>query len=258
MDERTTATGAAAEPTPELSVVIPAYNEAPDLAESIRQLARWLATVTRRWELWVIDDGSTDSTRSIAEDCQHDLEPLQVDGFARNRGRGAALRLGLQRARGDVVLTTEADLSWGVEVLERLAESVRSGAVDMAVASPHAPLGRFVDVPWRRRVLSSGANWIANRALGHRVSMATGATRAYRRSVLPRILSPLDGKAFHLDTLCRALRQGVPVGEVPATLRWRDAARGHRTSLASLRLARDMVEHLAVLAEHLHLSRRST
>ncbi|MBW2528990.1 MAG: glycosyltransferase family 2 protein, partial [Deltaproteobacteria bacterium] len=196
---------------PELSVVIPVYDEAPSIADVAQRLGAWLATRAASFELWLIDDGSTDGTGTILEHAATAQPGLCLDGFRLNRGRGAALRRGLSRARAPVVLTTEADLSWGFDTLERLEVAVRSGGADVAVASPHRAGGRLVNVPLSRRALSVGANQLARLALGRDVTMATGATRAYRRDVLRRILSPLDGKAFHLDTLCRALRAGCRI-----------------------------------------------
>lgn len=250
MGERTEPSREDDRPEPELSVVVPMYDEAAVVALTARRLHRWLAQRATRGELWMIDDGSTDDTRRIAEALRSELPWLKVEGFDANRGRGAALRHGLERAHGAVVVTTEADLSWGLEVLGRLVELVRDGGIDVAVASPYRPGGALVGVPWTRRILSWSAHRVTRRTLGTGITMATGATRAYRRGALPGLLSPADGKVFHLDTLCRALRAGRTVAEVPATITWRDPARRRRPTGGGRGLGQEVAAHVGVLLAH--------
>jgi GT2 family glycosyltransferase len=85
--------------------------------------------------------------------------------------------------------------------------------------------------------------------------MTTGATRAYRRVVLTRILSPLDGKAFHLDTLCRARRAGLRLREVPATLRWHESRRTRRSFGGGRQLGAELLTHLQVLWRHVYTTK---
>lgn len=202
---------------PDLSVVVPMYDEAPDVGAHLDRLVAALDADGRTWELFAVDDGSRDATRRLAEAALAEIPHATVVGYGANRGRGYALRQGFVRATGRVVAATEADLSWGADVVLRLADVVDDGA-DAAIASPYLPGGGLEHVPWQRRMLSRGAN----RLLGPRygVTMATGMTRAYRGEVLGSLSLTEDGKELHLEILAQLVARGLHVAEVPAVLRW--------------------------------------
>jgi glycosyltransferase involved in cell wall biosynthesis len=118
--------------SPSISCVIPAYNEAPNLPRLLPALIEQLRAVTDRWEIIVVDDGSRDGTLAA-------LAPW-LDGsgviclaLSRNFGKEAALGAGLDHARGDVVVTLDADLQHPVELLAPMLASWREG-VDMVYA----------------------------------------------------------------------------------------------------------------------------
>ena len=118
--------------TPSISCVVPAYNEAQNLPRLLPMLRGQLQRLTDRWEILVVDDGSRDDTLAA-------LQPF-LDGsgivclaLSRNFGKEAALGAGLDHARGDVVVTLDADLQHPVELLEPMLRSWRDG-VDMVYA----------------------------------------------------------------------------------------------------------------------------
>ncbi len=118
--------------TPSVSCVVPAYNEAPNLPRLLEQLVAQLAAITPRWEVVVVDDGSRDATLAA-------LAPwVRVPGvvclaLSRNFGKEAALGAGLEHARGEVVITLDADLQHPVELLPSMLAAWRDG-VDMVYA----------------------------------------------------------------------------------------------------------------------------
>jgi dolichol-phosphate mannosyltransferase len=235
---------------PEVSVVVPAYNEASVLAESMSDLTHWLERSEWRWELILVDDGSTDGSREIMAAMARRQPRVTVIHGAPNQGRGWALRQGMTAARGDVVLTTEADGSWEETCLHELIHCIREGRADIAVASPYRAGGGVVGVPRGRRLLSRTANLLASRLVGGQMTMVTGMTRAYRRSVVDRVMSGRNDKGFHLDVLCRAQRHRLVVHEVAARLEWVTDRRRRRTGSPWL-LASQIVGHCQVLASHL-------
>jgi glycosyltransferase involved in cell wall biosynthesis len=236
---------------PSLSVVVPAFNEAAVIEHTAEALASWMARKRGVSEILLVDDGSTDETPRLMERICARIPSARRIGWRRNRGRGAALRAGLLAARGSVVLATEADLSWDTDTLEALCRAIEDDRADLALASPHRFPGGFENVPAPRRLLSRAANAVAGKLLGHSITMATGMTRAYRREILPRIVSERNDKAFHLDSLCRAIRAGLRVLEIPAIVRWPTGRGGphHGARLADLGI--QVLAHLAVLGDHL-------
>jgi glycosyltransferase involved in cell wall biosynthesis len=117
---------------PSLSCVVPAYNEAGNLPALLQRLTAELPRMSPQWEILVVDDGSRDATAAA-------LAPWLVHPgvvclqFSRNFGKEAALGAGLDHARGDVVVTLDADLQHPVELLPRMLERWREG-VDMVYA----------------------------------------------------------------------------------------------------------------------------
>ncbi len=94
----------------DLTVLVPAFNEAESLPELIDRIVEALDGVTSAYEILLIDDGSTDETTRVAEEVRTRCEQLRRVTFQRNYGKSAALAVGFQRARGNVVVTMDADL----------------------------------------------------------------------------------------------------------------------------------------------------
>ena len=117
-----------------VSVIIPAYNEARTPREVVRNVrAQKLEGVT--FELVVIDDGSTDETAAI---CQSLGSELDVYERQANRGKGAAVRAGVARASGDIILIQDADLEYDPAEYSKLLAPIMSGKADVVIGSRFA------------------------------------------------------------------------------------------------------------------------
>ena len=95
---------------PYVSVVVPAYNEAESLPELMERVKSALAGTGRGWELIVVDDGSTDGTRDVLRRLAAEVPELRHRSFLRNYGKSAALSVGFADARGERIITMDADL----------------------------------------------------------------------------------------------------------------------------------------------------
>jgi polyisoprenyl-phosphate glycosyltransferase len=118
---------------PSLSVVVPAYNEAANLPLLLKQLTSALSQLTQRWEILVVDDGSTDAT-ALALQPWLLLPGVRGLRLSRNFGKEAALTAGLDRAEGDVVVLMDADGQHPPALIAPMLDAWRSGA-DMVCAS---------------------------------------------------------------------------------------------------------------------------
>jgi glycosyltransferase involved in cell wall biosynthesis len=227
-----------------VSVVCPFYNEAAILEHSIRHLLMQLESLDADWELIVVNDGSTDDSERIARSVAS--PSLRVLGYPHNRGRGRALRTGIAAATGDVIVTTEIDLSWGDRIVHDLVEAFRRNpTVDIVVASPHLPTGSYRNVPARRVWISRIGNLVIRMLMTNAVTMNTGMTRGYRREFIQSLPLTEDGKEFHLEVILKATAFGVHIAEVPATLEWREYKhQGQRVQRkSSSRIRRLIVSH---------------
>ena len=221
----------------DVSVVCPFFNEALLLERNVLQMLESLSRLRASWELIIVNDGSTDQSLEIAERIGETNPRLRVLSYPINRGRGYALRTGIAAARGEVIVTTEVDLSWGETIVFDLLDAMkRRPDVDIVVASPHLDGGGYRNVPWSRVFLSKAGNRIIRACMSNAVTMNTGMTRAYRRGVIQSLPLFENSKEFHLEVVLKASTMGYRITEIPATLEWpierRDQAkkRGIRSS----------------------------
>ena len=210
---------------PALSVVMPAFNEAGKIAGTLAELRAALVGVPGGYEVLVSDDGSTDATAAEVEKAVASDPRVRL---VRNphRGRGGALKSGLAAAAGEIVVTIDADLSYGPGDALRLLEHLRKyPGCDLVIGSCYMPGGRVEGVPAKRLWVSKVGNLLLRFAFDGRFYTTTGILRGYRRERIQALLrNPglvSDGKELYLEFLHKALAAGWSVEEVPATLTWR-------------------------------------
>ena len=206
-----------------ISVVCPFYNEAQIIETTVERLLEQLSTLDGEWELIVVNDGSTDGSGDVVAPIAERNPGLRMLGYAHNRGRGHALRTGIAAAQGDIIVTTEIDLSWGDDIVHRLVTAMDENPdADMVVASPHLPGGAYKNVPPRRVWLSRVGNRVIRTCMAGAATMNTGMTRAYRREIIQTMPLYEERKEFHLEVILKANAFGYRIHEIPAVLEWRD------------------------------------
>lgn len=207
---------------PVVSVVVPMYNEAENARDTLGAIAGLLEEHGWTFEIIPVDDGSTDGTaRELAAYAEREPRVRPV-GYSSNRGRGYALRRGFEVARGDLVASMDADLSYTTDhLLGMLRILLDDPETDVVLASPYMPGGSVEDVPFIRLALSRVGNAILRRALPQPVYTSTGIVRAYRREVLESLDLESDGKEIHLEILSEVMALGYRIKEMPAVLRTR-------------------------------------
>lgn len=226
--------------TVDVSIVVPMYNEADNVADAVHALNASLTDSGYAWEIILVDDGSIDETLAVANAIAAAHERVRVESYAPNRGRGKALRTGFSAARGDIVVTIDADLSYEPKFILRLVEALEHNPhIDIAIGSPYMPGGGTEDVPPFRLWLSRLGNLILSAAMPGRIYTITGIFRAYRQHVVESLDLEADGKEIHLEILSKSLALGYKVIEVPAVLR------GRKKGRSKFRLRATTFTHLA-------------
>src|SRR5438128_2656628 len=145
---------------PELSIVIPAYNEELRLPATLEKVAAYLKNCGRDAEVLVVDDGSKDRTAAVAESFQSRIPALRVVSNGINRGKGYSVRHGVQEARGRIVLFTDADLSAPIEEADKLVDALQhfdraigSRAVNRSLITVHeSPFREFAGIIFNKIV----------------------------------------------------------------------------------------------------------
>ncbi len=207
---------------PEVSVVVPMHNEIENLPATIDRIARSLAETLCTFEIIAVDDGSTDATaRRLAAMAEGDPR-LRVVSYPTNRGRGYALRRGFAAARGGIIVTIDADLSYDpVHIGQMLQVLQQHPDTDFVVGSPYAKGGDTVNVPRGRLWISRWGNRVLGLAMPGGLTAVTGILRAYRRAVLEMLDLESNDKEIHLEIVSKALAAGFVPIEMPAVLKGR-------------------------------------
>jgi glycosyltransferase involved in cell wall biosynthesis len=206
-----------------ISIVCPFYNEESIIEKSINLMMKNLKSLSDDWELIIVDDGSTDSSLELAQSLEKDYPKLSVTGYSVNRGRGFALRTGVAKAVGDLVVTTEIDSSWGDDIVHKIiAEFSNKKDADIIIASPHLPGGKYKNVPLTRALLSSIGNLVIRAGTSSQITMNTGMTRGYKRNKFIDLPLNEEGKEIHLEIIQKAMAFGYRIYEIPTVLEWKD------------------------------------
>lgn len=208
-----------------VTVVIPVYNEEENVAYTVERVRATMDTQADSWEILLANDGSTDGTLAVVRQLSAEDTRVRVVSYAHNAGRGKALRTGFAAARGNIVVSTDADLSYAPKYILDLVNVLKDDEdIDLVIGSPYMKGGATKGVALPRLWISRVGNMILKLAFGGGVSTITGIFRAYRRPVLESLDLESDGKEIHLEILSKALALGYKVKEVPAALTGR--ARG--------------------------------
>ncbi|HYK38972.1 MAG TPA: dolichyl-phosphate beta-glucosyltransferase [Candidatus Eremiobacteraceae bacterium] len=143
-----------------LTIIVPSYNEELRLPPSLNLIADYIAKSGRSTEVLVVDDGSKDRTAAVAEEFRSRIPLLRVVPNGENRGKGYSVRHGMQEARGEIVLFTDADLSAPIEEADKLLAALQdhdialgSRALDRSMIEVHeSPFREFAGIVFNRIV----------------------------------------------------------------------------------------------------------
>jgi glycosyltransferase involved in cell wall biosynthesis len=206
----------------DVSVIVPMFNEEENVTRTLERLSSALDSTDKKWEIVIVDDGSTDNTKKLVEEYSHLHGGIKLFSYAPNQGRGKALRVGFQRAQGTIICTTDADLSYDERHIVRMIKLLEQNQdIDLVIGSPYIEGGKAEGVPFLRLLISRLGNKILGFAMKGKLSTVTGVLRAYRRECIRSLELESDGKEIHLEILSKALSMGYKAMEMPATLKAR-------------------------------------
>jgi glycosyltransferase involved in cell wall biosynthesis len=217
----------------DLSVIIPAYNEAQRILPTLARVHAYLSAQPLRYEIIVVDDGSRDDTAAVVEAAR--IPHLQLLRQTPNRGKGAAVRMGMLAARGQIRVMSDADCSMPPEQLPKLLAPIIACKAEIAIGSRYAP-GAKSDVkqPWYRVWWSRLANRVIQRSLVPGVRDTQCGFKAFTAEAARDLFGRgrIDGWAFDLEILALARRVGFSIAEVG--VEWTDDRRSRVNPLKDM------------------------
>jgi glycosyltransferase involved in cell wall biosynthesis len=225
---------------PTASVIIPAYNEAGIIVESLTAVHEYMHTLDGEfgWEIVVVDDGSTDGTGLLADNFAAVHDRVRVLHHRVNLKLGQALRFAFNHCTTDYFVTFDADLSYSPDHIGRLLRTIVDTSARIVVASPYNKDGTTTNIPFVRRIASRVANRILAGAARSDVTTLTGMVRAYDR----RFLSSLNLKAMdteiNTEIIYKAQLLRARIVEIPAHLDWSYQRERQAERKSSIRMSR--------------------
>lgn len=200
-----------------LSLVIPAYNEAAIIENTIQTALCYLGQRFADYELIIADDGSTDDTRALARGIA-DVH-LRVVGHRPNRGKGSAVREGILAASGEVIVYTDADLAYGLEAVGELAALLRSENAQLAIGSRKLHPEGYEDYPLIRLLASRLFSFLTGLYAGFRYDTQCGL-KAFTAAAALEIFTrcETDGFAFDFEAMMLAKALRLKIVQLPVKI----------------------------------------
>lgn len=227
---------------PPFSLVIPAFNEAHRIGDTLATVLAYLRNESPQSELIVVDDGSTDRTSAITRQAFTTAGEIdtQLIQHSPNRGKGAAVRDGMLAAKHSIALFSDADLSTPIEETPKLIEPIANGEVEIAFGS--RALNRKLignRQPWRREQGGRVFNLLVRLATGLPFWDTQCGFKAFRLDVCRPIFqqSRVDGFGFDVELLFLAQNAGLRMREIPVRWNHHEGSKVHflHDSIAMLR-----------------------
>lgn len=235
MPERSTHKPNEAHATPDLSVVVPVFNESSRMALSLERISTYFRAETRRPEIIVVDDGSTDDTLHIAREFAR-MHPDVTVLAEPHRGKASAVLAGLEHARGAVAGFMDIDLATPLEAWEPCRDALNAGA-GVAIGSREGIGAERIDEPWYRHAMGRVFNGLVRLLLLPGIHDSQCGFKFFSREalddVLPRTLLYRNAgevrmprvTAFDVELLFIARQHDHDIAVIPVTWHYGDQSK---------------------------------
>lgn len=198
-----------------ISLVIPMYNESSIIGDTARELHRYMSTRFEDYEVIFVDDGSKDDSVGIVKSLG--LPDVKVCGYGENRGKGAAVKHGFLEAEGDVIMFTDADLAYGVDVIGEVFEAFELlPETQIVMGSRNISEDGYAGYTALRRIMSRTYIKLLCLVGGFDLTDSQCGCKAFRADAARDVFSRLEvrGFAFDFEAILWAKELGYDITEL--------------------------------------------
>lgn len=214
--------------SPQLTVVIPAYNELATLSEIVERVCR--LPISK--QVIVVDDGSLDGTQQLIRDLA-DRFPIEPIFHSINQGKGAAIQTGFAAARGEIVIVQDADLEYEPEQIMQVIAPIHAGEAEVVYGSRYLASDNHHD-SWIHRLGNRFLTGLSNLASGQKLTDMETCYKAFRRELLQSIHIEQRRFGFEPEITAKLARRGVSIQEVPIRYQPRSWDEGKKIGVRDL------------------------
>lgn len=199
-----------------ISLCIPMYNESSIIEATLKTVSEYMNKTYTDWEVIFSDDGSTDNCRAAVE--AFGDARIRAVGYAKNQGKGAAIRNGVMNAVGDIIMFTDCDLAYGLDVTERAVKMFEENPdADMVIGSRNLSEDGYEGYTFIRKLASKAYIRCLAIAAGFRLSDSQCGFKCFRRETAHKIFSEceINGFSFDFEVLIKANKMKAKILEMP-------------------------------------------
>ena len=209
------------ENTPELSIILPAYNEGSKIKKNIESVKQKLDSLDVEYEIIVVNDGSRDNTYLEAQKCE--ARNIKILTYPQNRGKGYAINYGMMYSRGQYRLFMDADLSTSLDEIKKFLDTIKHDGYDIVIGTRKSTEAlQTVKQPFYRRALGKVFTYLAGCFVGYGLSDFTCGFKMFTKKASEIIFKRqrIFNWAFDAEVIFIAMRHNLRICELPVT--WRN------------------------------------
>lgn len=201
-----------------ISLCVPMFNESTIIADTAKELYEYMSKRFEDYEIIFSDDGSRDGSAEIVRNLN--LPNTRVVGYEKNQGKGCAVRHGVLASCGDIVIFTDADLAYGVDVIQEAVEIMKNGEYSVVVASRAKHKEGYEGYTFIRKLASKTYIKVINVFGGIKISDSQCGFKAFEGQKGRKIFSycKTNNFAFDLEVILIAQRMKLKIFELPAKI----------------------------------------
>lgn len=205
-----------------LSVIIPAYNEGKHIRANLIEISDALAVISDEVEILVVNDGSSDNTKSEILSLSNDYPSIKYAGYDVNRGKGGAIKHGVEMATGDVIGFIDADLDLSPNHIINYYSYMKNSDCDIVIGSKMHKDSKL-DYPPARKFFSWGYYVLLKVLFGMSIKDTQTGVKMYKASFIKKVtpLLKVTGYAFDIEILALCNHEGARIDEQPVEIVFR-------------------------------------